>query len=319
MKSVRPIRRVKAGQINALGLIDELQHYALKQYREQKNPRVMQEALDYLTAQIGPEEVEKTLRRFVDEFPPVAVYKGEITIDEYLKGATNGTPHHQIELEEMLMLWLANQNPAFEPYRELFDDTPLRQETAYPQVMTGMREFFATQPDVRPGQPEPDRFSAHAGAERARFAAGSVGIHARALGHHAGPVSLSRAGRPRFHPRRREGHLHRPRPDAGSGLRRGGAARLAGLVRPGGQRVRLRCRSPSASAPICDWMPRLVLIAKNTYVWLDQLSKKYQRPITRLDQIPDEELDHTAALGLHRPVADRPVGAQPRPRSASSR
>ena len=25
-----------------------------------------------------------------------------------------------------------------------------------------------------------------------------------------------------------------------------------------------------------DWMPRLVLIAKNTYVWLDQLSKEYQ-------------------------------------------
>jgi hypothetical protein len=65
-----PDRTVKAAQINALGLIDELQHYALKQYREQKNPRVMQEALDYLTAQIGPEEVEKTLRRFVGEFPP---------------------------------------------------------------------------------------------------------------------------------------------------------------------------------------------------------------------------------------------------------
>ncbi len=60
-----PDQTVKAGQINALGLIDELQHYALKQYREQKNPRVMQEAFDYLTAQIGPEEVEKTLRRFV--------------------------------------------------------------------------------------------------------------------------------------------------------------------------------------------------------------------------------------------------------------
>ena len=25
------------------------------------------------------------------------------------------------------MLWLANQNPAFEPYRELFDDAPLRE------------------------------------------------------------------------------------------------------------------------------------------------------------------------------------------------
>ncbi len=45
-------------------------------------------------------------------------------------------------------------------------------------------------------------------------------------------------------------------------------------------------------------MPRLVLIAKSTYVWLDQLSKKYQRPIHRLDQIPDEELRFLASFGI---------------------
>jgi 4-alpha-glucanotransferase len=47
-----------------------------------------------------------------------------------------------------------------------------------------------------------------------------------------------------------------------------------------------------------EWMPRLVLLAKTTYVWLHQLSKKYQRPITRLDQIPDEELDTIARWGI---------------------
>ncbi len=47
-----------------------------------------------------------------------------------------------------------------------------------------------------------------------------------------------------------------------------------------------------------DWMPRLVLIAKNTYVWLDQLSKKYGRSITRLDEIPDEELEKLSRWGF---------------------
>jgi len=42
----------------------------------------------------------------------------------------------------------------------------------------------------------------------------------------------------------------------------------------------------------------LVLIAKNTYVWLDQLSRKYGRPIARLDQVPDEELDTLARWGF---------------------
>jgi hypothetical protein len=60
-----------------------------------------------------------------------------------------------------------------------------------------------------------------------------------------------------------------------------------------------------------DWMPRVVLMAKTTYVWLDQLSKRYGRWIHRLDEIPDEELDTLSRPRLHGPVADRPVGAQP--------
>ena len=60
-----------------------------------------------------------------------------------------------------------------------------------------------------------------------------------------------------------------------------------------------------------EWMPRLVLIAKNAYVWLDQLSTQYgSAKSRRLDQIPDEELDRLARGGLHRAVADRRVGAQ---------
>ncbi len=47
-----------------------------------------------------------------------------------------------------------------------------------------------------------------------------------------------------------------------------------------------------------EWMPRLVLLAKTAYVWLDQLSKTYRRPITTLDQIPDEELDRLAGWGF---------------------
>ncbi|MBI3764934.1 MAG: alpha-amylase, partial [Ignavibacteriales bacterium] len=43
-----------------------------------------------------------------------------------------------------------------------------------------------------------------------------------------------------------------------------------------------------------EWMPNVVIIAKNMYVWLDQLSRKYQRAITKLNEIPDEELDQLA-------------------------
>ncbi len=36
------------------------------------------------------------------------------------------------------------------------------------------------------------------------------------------------------------------------------------------------------------------MIAKNVYVWMHQLSKKYGREIKRLNEIPDEELDNLA-------------------------
>ena len=45
-------------------------------------------------------------------------------------------------------------------------------------------------------------------------------------------------------------------------------------------------------------MPNVVLMAKATYVWLEQLSKKYQRHIHRLDQIPVEELQLLRDRGM---------------------
>jgi len=47
-----------------------------------------------------------------------------------------------------------------------------------------------------------------------------------------------------------------------------------------------------------DWMPEVVIVAKNALVWLDQLTKHHGRPIRRLDEIPDEALDQLAQWGF---------------------
>ncbi|HET7028056.1 MAG TPA: alpha-amylase family glycosyl hydrolase, partial [Candidatus Limnocylindrales bacterium] len=46
------------------------------------------------------------------------------------------------------------------------------------------------------------------------------------------------------------------------------------------------------------WMPRVVLAAKSTYVWLHQLSRWYGREIRTLDAVPDEEIDRLASFGI---------------------
>jgi choline dehydrogenase-like flavoprotein/glycosidase len=56
---------------------------------------------------------------------------------------------------------------------------------------------------------------------------------------------------------------------------------------------------PEAFSRDLDWMPALVLIAKTTFVWLSQLSKEYRCDISRLDEIPDEELDRLARSGIN--------------------
>ena len=48
-----------------------------------------------------------------------------------------------------------------------------------------------------------------------------------------------------------------------------------------------------------DWMPQVVMVAKNVLVWMDQLSRTYNREIRRLNQIPDEELDILASRGFN--------------------
>ncbi len=57
--------------------------------------------------------------------------------------------------------------------------------------------------------------------------------------------------------------------------------------------------APAAFTADTDWMTTSVLLAKSIYVWLDQLSSHYQRTITTLAEIPEEELVSLANRGFN--------------------
>ncbi len=275
-----PEQAVRAGEINAMGLIDEILHVVIKRYREQQNPDVMDKTLDYLDAQIGEEAVNEALRRFTDAFPPIAVYRDEMTPKEYLVGETNETSHRNIALEEMLLLWLANANPAFNPFIELFDDDEIEMETAYPRVIEGVKEFLETQPGFgpedkslfkllrEPAERSPDSLNGqleHIRKHWSTFLGEYVFRLLKSLDFLAEEEKMFFGLGP--------GPAHVPE--------------FAGME-----------EAPERFSPDSDWMPNLVLIAKNVYVWLDQLTKEYQRDIRRLDQVPDEELEKLARWGI---------------------
>src|SRR6266446_5149638 len=50
-----PEQTVKAGHINAMGLIDEILHFVASLYREQTNPEVVGQALAWLQDKLGPQ------------------------------------------------------------------------------------------------------------------------------------------------------------------------------------------------------------------------------------------------------------------------
>ena len=272
-----PERSVKAGQVNAMGLVDEILHYVMQRYREEKNPNVMKHAVEFLRKRVGDDELHETLRRFVEQFPPLTVYRQDAEPDAYLDGQTDSVPHRQIVLEEMLLLWLANENPGFFPFDELFDDTELKRETRYRQVMSELHDFFDTQP--------------HFGPDRQNLI-DMLRSPARSSPH-------SVAGQLEFMRRRWGALLGRYVYRLLSSLDLIAEEEKATFPGPGPSRVyEFEPLEFERFSPDQDWMPEVVLLAKNTYVWLYQLSEQYQRPITRLDQIPDDELDTVAGRGF---------------------
>ncbi len=279
-----PEQAVRPGQINAMGLIDEILHFITGLYRDEKNPRVMKKALDWLYEKFGKSAVDHALRQFSDEFPTVALYRREIEVDAHLEGNTAGVPNRQIVLEEMLMLWLANLNSAFSPFIELFDDSYLEKETSYVKMMEELHKFFGTQPTFGPsGQNLIDMLRSPAIAVPHSLT-GQLEYIREKWGFLLGKYFY-----------RLLSSLDLIKEEEVAESRRWMSWRRA----PASVYEYLGMEAePERFSRDLDWMPKVVLIAKNIYVWLDQLSRKYQRAIHRLDQIPDEELDILARWGF---------------------
>ncbi|HLY40507.1 MAG TPA: alpha-amylase family glycosyl hydrolase [Terracidiphilus sp.] len=305
-----PERAVHAGQLFAMGLIDEASHALMAQYRKQLDPEVMTAALDWFSARVGEDQLEKMLLTFVEHFPGQSVMRGDETPRQWLAGKTEGVPNRAAALEEMLLLWSANRNEAFKPFEELFEDKSLAEKTVYREVTQNLPEYFATRPLIPIPNASPmnllDLLRVPAmGAPRSL--ADQLSLIRRMWKPLLGE-SLDRflmiAGEIL-----REEELAiwmQFNPDAAK------ARAAAQRHRESGQQQWPSIVSESQVpvfgdpaheyerfSPDMAWMPTAVLIAKSTYVWLAQLSREYGRHIARLDEIPNEELETLARRGLN--------------------
>jgi glycosidase len=274
--------QAQAGHINAMDLMHDIFLHVVDVYKRKKNPKVIDEALLFLESNIGKNAVDKTLNLFIQEFPPAKVDRGEISDKDYLMGISKGIPNKEIILEELLLLWLYNKNPAKKTYKKiLFDDKTLLEKSTYSGIIEQLERFFQTQPFFGPKQQNMIAMLRSPAIEIPDSLSGQLNYIREYWGHLL------------------EDYLKRLL----SGLDMIKEEEKFGGHGPGETPVYDFSKSILGEeyerfTADLHWMPRLVMIAKSTYVWLDQLSKKYQRHIYRLDQIPDEELDILAEQGF---------------------
>ncbi|MBI1939060.1 MAG: alpha-amylase [Ignavibacteriales bacterium] len=304
----RPIdMQVKAGEVNAAGLLDEIYHYMFRLYEQQVNPGAVKKALDHLNTTFGAESTRKILFDFVSVFPPLEVYKGYTSSFDYLNSFTADRSNARIVLEEMILLSFANINPANKNILELFDQNYLAGKDLFVKSLSTLELFFQNEKKFGPDNHDlftffktpifanPDSIEAQLDFIREKW---GILLDEKFITRLLSSKDLIRedysfggfggvGGAPAVVPQYKSKKI-----DADFlMLGKSGYKYAADVWKD--------YEEPENFTSDIDWMPKVVLLAKNTYVWLDQLSKKYQRHIKTLDQIPDEELDLLASHGFN--------------------
>lgn len=296
---------ITVGQLNALGLMHELFHLLIRKYEETDNSGVFGRNLEFLNGKLSEDEVDKILLTFVDEFPPLPVYKNELNPIEYLQGKTGNKTNRELILEELILLSLENLNPSTSQLKELYSDEKLVKVTKYNDLIDTTEKFFESERTIGDGGlnlitflRKPITSSPYNIHEQLEFIRTNWGLvldseilNKLLLGkdliqedyklfvQHGGgekgtpPVPTYEFDRDYFESLKKkfeEGNK---------------------LTESEYQYYQLELEKFTEDI---EWMPRVVMMAKNAPVWLFQLSKKYGREIKTLAQIPDEELDQLA-------------------------
>ncbi|MFQ3597095.1 MAG: alpha-amylase family glycosyl hydrolase [Chloroherpetonaceae bacterium] len=299
---------VRTAEVFAASLLHEVYHFVISVYLDDLNRDAFAKCEDWIRREFGKETTGKFLERFVDEFPTLTIYRGDETVEQFLSRTSDGTPNTHIALEELMLVWLENQNPALNQIEDLIDDESLVRNTPYNQVMTSVDNFFATQPTFGVENLPllrlllaPIKASPNSILEQLKYViekwdaiiSRSPSLKklllqstdfVREEGKYFQMLEAAKMDKEKMpievRPAQFFGDYEKETPPVAD------------------YKSEIYEDAPENFTPDLNWMPRLVLIAKNTYVWLDQLSKKYQRSIKRLDEIPDEELDILVRRGF---------------------
>ena len=258
---------ISAGELLTFAAIHYCFRYVAHLHWAEDHPGLLDRAIAAAEATAGADLGEPCVREAMVQYPRL-----------------DGSTSPAALVEELATLSVSAMNPAIASFRELLNEAALRGSCdAYDALIAGLEEELAAGPPVR--EQEATIFA----LLREPFAAAPTSLSGQ-LDYIIERWSVLLPAWLLHTLLKAQDVLREER------LHRGGGA--------GPNQVLVFGQGPGADdevegfTPDRDWMANVVLMAKSTFVWLDQLSRRYDRPIRRLDEIPDEELDRLARWGF---------------------
>ena len=265
-----PELAVKAGALHAMGMLVSAWHVMLHRHNRTIKTDGMTALTEHLHTALGRETVEALLSRFTMLFP---------TVEQYVKTGSDEAARPFDLVMALVVHRLAQSNPAFAPFSELLIAPEWEKGLELPAFDRALSVYYENEAShASTGTSILDRLQAPMRAAPHSLE-GQIDFILKHWGRFLGSF---------FYELMRAGDLIRE--EQKIGLTGPGPVETASYDGLAGD--------PERFSQDLDWMPRVVLMAKNIYVWLDQLSKASGQPLTRLDQIPDATLDTLSAQGF---------------------
>lgn len=275
----RPDPLCSSGRLELLAVLSGVLRYLAYRHLLARGCNVAVEGVAMAQHTVALPGFRRSQEAFVRLFPAHVILNG-LDIQAFLYGAAGDRGRHQTLLE-LLVLSVQAANPAARVFCELFDDAELLQQVPYRATLQALDRCLRQAPATGTlDQPLLELLLAPIKAS---------------------PDSLE--GQVKYLRLQWQGLLPAELLEA---IDRGLAVRAEEEQMRGGGAGSIRL--PDYTAPVTveeerfssdsDWMSDLVLLAKSVHVWFDQLSRQYGRAVTRLREIPDEELSLLAHRGF---------------------
>lgn len=270
---------VYPGQIYAMSALWDVQSKLILQHIEKTDPKLVAEWHQTLQTEQSAAAFDSIVSTSLLTYPTLSLQRAEVSISDAVQSTQNSNDLLTDFFLRYILGYIANQNPALISYKEIIGDTLLRQDGAYSLSIENTNKVLKNRAPVESSKMnlldfllEPIRKFPDSLTDQLGFIAGQW--------HDLIPDFLAELL------------------ISADSIREETADRSGGpgpVSAPNFEPETFDIVNFSIDK---DWMPNLVLLAKNTYVWLYQLSKQYNLSIKTLDEIPEEELQRLADAGF---------------------